>query len=234
LSQPSTENLASFTIQQLNLKSSSRLGTITEGEEDFCKSKSSIGERPAIQVLDNSQKTRQTPSGGSNLVLQEFTFNPKKHFSERVPSPKPIVHEELSPSFLDEKAVFQTLWRHQGLTGNRDIDKGTSKLTKKDQVPYNNQRSAQSAIPSKGSTAESQKQFQLPSGSVSNRKSKVTKSTEQLSKPQNDTLRQVQEKWEQEEQLKFQSALCKLGRLDNLVIQLQQQVSRSRATQIIF
>lgn len=234
LSQPSIDNLASFTIQQLNFKSSSRLGTITEGEEDFCKSKSSHGDRPALFSQDKLFKVTTNPTLPATLDYQDKPSSSKRLFSERVPSPKPIVHEELSPSYGEEKNNLQGLWRHQEIIQPKALANLGSKLTKKEPNQQNEIGSRQKSLPSKPDQIAFHNQYNLNESSKVTRNSKGFKAPEQVHKSENEQLKLIHNRWEQEERLKFQSALNKLGRLEHLVIQLQQQVSRSRATQIIF
>lgn len=234
LSQPSVDNFASFTIQQLNLKSSSRLGTITEGEEDFCKSKSSVGDRFPLPSGDNPLKGGTNPSLPTSFEYRDMPANSKKLFSERVPSPKPIVHEELSPSFGEEKPSFHNLWRHQEIVQGKHSGNTGNKLSKKEPLQFTDLASRQKSLPSKPDVHPSQNQIQFTENLAISRKSKPVKTSDQAPKIDNQEVKKVFMDWQVEEQAKFHSALNKLGRLEGLITQLQQQVSRSRATQIIF
>jgi hypothetical protein len=226
--------MATVTNQQLNLKSSSRLGTINEREEDACRTKTTLEDRSQPSSNEMYLKVPSNLSLTPKLEYDDYGANPRRHFSERVPSPKPIVHEELSPSYIEDKRIFPNIWRHQELIQDRLAGSAGSKLTKKEPIHLHEIGMRQKSMPPKNLAVAQQVPLKIPKNLDMTLKNKSSTVSMLESKATHGTLQKFQEEWELEENLKFQSALEKLGRLDDLVIQLQQQVSRSRATQIIF
>jgi hypothetical protein len=233
-SQPSAENNAYFTISQLNLKSSSRLGTITEGEEDFCRSKSSVGERPLILALDKQSKTSTSPALQVTNQSHSTVDNPKKHFMERVPSPKPAIHEELSPSFGEDKSNLQSYWKQLGVPGVNKFNPVGNRLPKKETLTLNELGSRQKSLPATNAPTIVSNQIHNNVNINIPRKPKTNKLVHHHQGITEKESNILNDQWDHEERVKFQTALSKLERLDNLVIQLQEQVARSRSTQIFF
>lgn len=234
MGQGSIEQLANFNIGQFGLKNNSRLGTINEGEEDFCRSKSSVGDKTPKGANGNTNILQTRLFQGSNIGTGHVTFSSKNIFSERVPSPKPITHEVLSPDRIEQHRGFELQWQKIKGKGNSSSFSGTT--------PYNpSHTSITSDQRSKKTNSRSQIDHKIHvqddlhnAGSSITKLSKQLKSQQSMKIPTNSDLKQSSEQWAKDEQIKFQHALQKLNRLDQLVYHLQQQVSRSRATQIIF
>lgn len=233
LGQYSNEQLANFNIGQLSLRNNSRLGTINEGEEDFCRSKSSIGDKNPNRVIDKTNILQTKLYLGSNRAINEEANHYPRDFKERVPSPKPTTYEELSPFGQEQRQGFQLQWQKQKSKGTSSSFTGI--------VRHHNLEDA-APLDSHSMKKNTRSEIDLNSHSLHSVKdgvqlglkfSKPAKN-EEASKGLNHQPNISHKQWEREEQVKFQQALHKLGKLDQLVYQLQQQVSRSRATQIIF
>jgi len=197
--------------------SQNRLGTITEHDEDFCRSKSSIRET-------HSRVSPRPPAG------TEYTHNqdsPPKF--ERVPSPKPANYFEASAGRLEPE--------------------NTTHLNSRVETPseaYSSKRTnSASQVHSQRSPGSNNFILQGKSPTTVVKVSKELKATHPIRQIHHQDNQNVKGQafssdlsrageWYSEEKRRFSAALQRLHRIEYLANEVQQQVQRSRTTQVLF
>ena len=197
--------------------SQNRLGTITEHDEDFCRSKSSIRET-------YSRVSPRPPAGTEYTQNQD---SPPKF--ERVPSPKPANYFEASAGRLEPE--------------------NTTHLNSRVETPseaYSSKRTnSASQVHSQRSPGSNNFILQGKSPTTVVKVSKELKATHpnrQIHHQDNQNVKgqafssdlSRAGEWYSEEKRRFSAALERLNRIEYLANEVQQQVQRSRTTQVLF